>query len=430
MTNTRMVKAVVLIGGPQKGTRFRPLSMDILKPLFPVAGFPMIYHHIDAARKIKGLREILLIGSYQQSDALHRFIMEVQHEFRILIRYLQEYAPLGTGGALYHFRDQILAGNPEVFFVMNCDVCCDFPLAEMLEFHKSRGPGVHHTILGTNATRQQSLNYGCIVEDSETHRVRHYVEKPETFVSTTINCGVYIFSPDIFNCIAKQLENSKEAINFDLTSTEQNPNIVKLDDAIAKMTTEKDSNGIIHVYHTIKFWSQIKSAGAAVFANRHYLSIYHRTHPERLAKLGPNQPNIIGDVFIHATARVDPTATLGPNVTIGSGVTIGAGVRVRETLILDGAIVGDHACILYTIIGPRATIGQWTRIEGTANDPNPNKPFAKLDVCGAFSNDGRLQPSITVIGSSVFVPSEVVILNSIVLPNKELRGSFKNQIIL
>lgn len=97
---------------------------------------------------------------------------------------------------------------------------------------------------------------------------------------------------------------------------------------------------------------------------------------------------------------------------------------------MDGAIVGDHACILYTIIGPRATIGQWSRVEGTANDPNPNKPFAKLDVCGAFSNDGRLQPSITVIGSSVFVPSEVVILNSIVLPNKELGGSFKNQIIL
>lgn len=258
-----------------------------------------------------------MIGSYQQSDALHRFIMDAQHEFRILIRYLQEFSPLGTGGALYHFRDQILAGNPEVFFVMNCDVCCDFPLVEMLEFHKSKGPGVRHTILGTNATRQQSLNYGCIVEDSETHRVKHYVEKPETFVSTTINCGIYILSPEIFGYISRDCESSKESINFDLTSTEQSQNIVKIDEAFARMTSEEEPNGLIYVYHTLKFWSQIKSAGAAVFANRHYLSIYHRTHPERLAKTGENKPNIIGDVFIHPTARVDPTATLGPNVTIG-----------------------------------------------------------------------------------------------------------------
>jgi NDP-sugar pyrophosphorylase family protein len=64
-------------------------------------------------------------------------------------RYLQEYTALGTAGGMYHFRDQILTGNPELFFVMNADVCGDFPLQEMLEFHRSLDPQPHFTILGT-----------------------------------------------------------------------------------------------------------------------------------------------------------------------------------------------------------------------------------------------------------------------------------------
>ena len=47
-----MLKAVILIGGLQKGTRFRPLSLDVPKPLFPVAGHPIIYHHIEAILKL------------------------------------------------------------------------------------------------------------------------------------------------------------------------------------------------------------------------------------------------------------------------------------------------------------------------------------------------------------------------------------------
>lgn len=58
------------------------------------------------------------------------------------------------------------------------------------------------TIMAAEATRQQSLHYGCIVQDRDTSEVTHYVEKPSTFVSTLINCGVYICSTEIFQTFA------------------------------------------------------------------------------------------------------------------------------------------------------------------------------------------------------------------------------------
>ena len=107
---------------------------------------------------------------------------------------------MGTAGGLYHFRDQIRLRNPDFFFVLNGDVCADFPLSEMLEFHQKHGDKQQAivTLMATEATRQQSLIYGCIVENKENYALEHYVEKPSTFISTLINCGVYIFSPEVF----------------------------------------------------------------------------------------------------------------------------------------------------------------------------------------------------------------------------------------
>lgn len=180
------------------GTRFRPLSLDIPKPLFPVAGLPMIQHHIEACAKVSGLNEILIIGTYSKND-LAQFVQEMSSTYGIIIRYLQEFTPLGTAGGMYHFRDQIRSGSPMYFFIMNGDVCADFPLQEMVDFYNSKQALL--TIMATEATRQQSLNYGCMVLGKE-GEVAHYVEKPSTFVSTLINCGVYLASLEIFQTMA------------------------------------------------------------------------------------------------------------------------------------------------------------------------------------------------------------------------------------
>lgn len=81
-------------------------------------------------------------------------------------------------------------------------------------------------------------------------------------------------------------------------------------------------------------------------------------------------------------------------------------------------------------VGRGSKIGCWARVEGTPKDPDPNKPFAKMENSSLFNIDGKLNPSISILGCFVTVPSEKILLNSIVLPHKELTRSYKNEIIL
>ncbi|MEE6488937.1 hypothetical protein FKM82_015441 [Ascaphus truei] len=309
---------------------------------------------------------------------------------------------------------------------MNADVCSEFPLVQMLNFQTQHGETHSYIMLGATANRKQSLNYGCIVAKAETHEVLHYVEKPSTFVSDIINCGIYLFSPSIFQYIAEVFQHNQQELQLEENSSWQRAEVIRLEQDVF---TALAGRGRLYVFKTDGFWSQIKSAGSAIYASRLYLSQYHTTHPERLAGTTEGGPTILGNVYIHPTAKVDPSAVLGPNVSIGMGVMVGAGVRVRESIILHGAVLQDHSCVLNTIVGWDSSIGRWARVEGTPSDPNPNDPYAKMDSETLF-REGKLTPSITILGCNVSIPAEVVILNSIVLPHKELSRSFKNQIIL
>ncbi|KFM73934.1 Mannose-1-phosphate guanyltransferase alpha-B, partial [Stegodyphus mimosarum] len=300
----------------------------------------------------------------------------------------------------------------------------------MVQFHKSQNLNTLITVLGTEATRQQSQQYGCIVENKDTHEIMHYVEKPSTFVSNLINCGVYLCSVDIFSYLAAVFKQKQQEYYYgdepqDITGSGKD--CIRLEQDILMPLA---GNGKLRVFNSFRWWSQIKTAGSAIYANRHYLELYHETHPDRLAQNSDGKPTVVGDVFIHPTANVHPSATLGPNVSIGKNVVIGTGVRIRESIVLGNATIMDHALVLHSIIGWNSTVGSWARVEGTPCDPNPNKPFAKMENVPLFNSSGRLNPSITVLGCNVQVPSEIIVLNSIVLPHKDLAQSYKNEIIL
>ncbi|KAF9600866.1 hypothetical protein IFM89_013462 [Coptis chinensis] len=187
------VVAVIMVGGPTKGTRFRPLSLNIPKPLFPLAGQAMVHHPISACKRIPNLVQIYLVGFYEERE-FALYVSSVSNELRVPVRYLKEDKPHGSAGELYNFRDLIMEDNPSHIFLLNCDVCYSFPLPEM---------------------RAESANqFGELVADPITNELLHYTEKPETFVSDLINCGVYIFTPDIFTAIQDLSTQRKDRANL------------------------------------------------------------------------------------------------------------------------------------------------------------------------------------------------------------------------
>lgn len=219
-TDKRMsIKAVILLGGPSRGTRFRPLSFNTPKPLFPVAGEPIIYHHLKACAKIPGLKEVLLIGFYDPA-LFTSFMQQAEAKLGLSVRYLREFKALGTGGGLYHFRDQLLLGKPEQLIVLHADVYGDFHLPDLLDVHLAHGNKARCTILGKVVSANIARSFGCLVANAETKQVEHYAEKPETLVSDVINCGVYVFTTSLFERLAEVFERNHA---YPLVSSEEPP---------------------------------------------------------------------------------------------------------------------------------------------------------------------------------------------------------------
>jgi len=404
-------KAVILIGGPSKGTRMRPLTLDTPKPLFPIAGRPLIWHHIRALSKVSGVTEVLLIGFYE--DAIFApFLKDVSREFKNLsVKYMREYQALGTAGGLYHFRDTILRGNPGQIYVLHADICCSFPLKELQDFH-----GTHRglvSMLGVRVPKETACKYGCIVPHPQTKQVLHYVEKPEGFISDLINGGVYLLEAQGFfeatraAMVRKSQEETEDpyAITDDLLRLEQ--------DVIVPLCDDKK----VFVYETSDFWRQIKSAGSALPATALYLNQYRSTNPELLARPTSGGPEIMEPVHIDPTAQVDPTAKIGPSVSIGPGVVIGAGVRVKESILLDNVAVERNAIISNSIIAADCRIGPWARIEGEPLNPTSIE-------------DSPTKETITILANNVTVARDVLVRCCIVLPQKTLTSNCRNEVLL
>ncbi|KAI7157474.1 hypothetical protein D0869_00657 [Hortaea werneckii] len=424
-------KAVVLVGGPSRGTRFRPLSLDLPKPLFEVAGHSIISHCFAAIAKVPSIREVFIVGYYDES-VFRDFIKDCSRTHpHITIKYLREYQALGTAGGLYHFRDAILKGRPDRFFVLNADVCCSFPLEQMLQLFEEKD--AESVILGTRVPKDAATNFGCIVSDAHSKRVLHYVEKPESYISDLINCGVYLFSteaifPSIKSAIKRRTDRprlvsypSGEALDrafvqHDEEEEGEKNEVIRLEQDI--LSDLADSRQF-YVLETKDFWRQIKTAGSAVPANALYLMKAFQSQSEELA---PPSATILPPVFIHPTAHVDPTAKLGPNVSIGPRANIGAGVRIKEAIVLEDAEIRHDACVLYAIIGWSSRVGPWARVEGT---PTPVREHSTSVV----KNGVKVQ-SITILGKECVVGEEARVQNCVCLPFKELKRDVANEVIM
>lgn len=387
-----------------------------------MAGHPIIWHALTAIAKVPAIREVVLVGYYEES-VLRDFIKDSSKEFpQLSIKYLREYQALGTAGGLYHFRDAILKGKPDRFFVLNADVCCSFPLNDMIKLFEQKD--AEAVILGTRVSNDAAGNFGCLVSDAHTGRVLHYVEKPESHISNLINCGVYLFStetifPSIRSAIKRRTERprlvsypSSENLETSFGGGEPDEDgekneVLRLEqDILSDLADTKQ----FYVYETKDFWRQIKTAGSAVPANALYLQKAMQSGSEELA--APSA-SIVPPVFIHPTATVDPTAKLGPNVSVGPRAVIGPGVRVKESIVLEDVEIRHDACVLYSIVGWSSRVGAWARVEGT---PTP----VSSHTTSVIKNGVKVQ-SVTILGKECAVADEVRVQNCVCLPYKELK---------
>ncbi|KAI7742435.1 hypothetical protein M8C21_003365 [Ambrosia artemisiifolia] len=262
------VVAVIMVGGPTKGTRFRPLSFNVPKPLFPLAGQPMVHHPISACKSIPNLARIFLIGFHEERE-FALYVSSISSELNIPVRYLKEDKPHGSAGGLYYFRDILMEDNPSHIFLLNCDVCCSFPLPEMLDAHRRYG-GMG-TLLVIKVSAESASEFGELVADPVTKELLHYTEKPETFVSDLINCGVYIFTPEIFHVIHDIRTQREDKANLHtlssfealrLTTKTHAKDFVRLDQDILSPLAGKKQ---LYTYETMDFWEQIKTPAKAKF---------------------------------------------------------------------------------------------------------------------------------------------------------------------
>lgn len=356
---------------------------------------------------------------------------------------------MGTAGGIHHFRDEILRGNPDAFFVLNGDIACSFPLIQMLATHRqSNGLG---TVLSMRERKDRVNRYGCLVVNPETKEVDHFVEKPESFVSDLISCGVYLFGKDLFNYITKAIEirrtkeeesgaddtwNSLGTSNASLAAR-SNERVQLEQDVLPLLTGKKLLYS--HTMSSDDFWMPIKTGSSTITANRKYLQYFMQAHPRRLSvpsvvpskpktpefQTAKESPEIIAPAYIHPTAVIHPSAKIGPNAFIGARALIGRGVRVRDALILDAVEIKNDSCILNSVVGWESKIGAWCRVEGSTHDEVES--HAKED---ATTQRGFKIPSACIFGKGVTVADELVVRDCIVLPHKEIKNSFQREILM
>ncbi|ODV91522.1 hypothetical protein CANCADRAFT_55378 [Tortispora caseinolytica NRRL Y-17796] len=407
-------KAVILVGGGTRGTRFRPLSLDIPKVLFPVAGKPMLSHILVAISKVSTVKEVLLIGFFD--DYVFRdFLADASSEFtQFSVKYLREYTALGTAGGMYHFRDVVLRNDPKKFFVIHADICCSFPLLEIQELAAEKQAGA--VIMGTRVPYDDVRNFGAIVAD-EKGAVVHYVQNPESRISNLINGGIYLFDSSIFDVIREaQKEKFEKSYEEPVSpNPDDNKQILTLEQDILGRLAE---HGSLYVYETKAFWRQIKAAGAAVAANKLYLQSMYQRDPSCLT----SGDNIVPPVYVDPTAFVDPTAKIGPYVSIGPRSRVGPGARVKNAIVLEDCEIKRDSCTLNAILARGTRVGAWARVEGT---PIPDDSHDTTVVM-----NGLKVQATTILSTDVTVGDEVRVCNCVVLPHKEIKVDVNNEVIM
>ncbi|KAJ9123073.1 hypothetical protein QFC22_001262 [Naganishia vaughanmartiniae] len=228
--------------------------------------------------------------------------------------------------------------------------------------------------------KETATRYGCIVHDPASSQVLHYVEKPEKWISSLINGGVYLFDKSFFDEVKAAMDTKEKHAAEDPFG--ERDDILRLEqDVLVPLAAGRK----LFVYESKDFWRQIKTAGSAVPASALYLNHFTKSNPKLLTPPSKEGgPMIIPPVYIDPSAEVDPSAKIGPNVSLGANVIVAPGARVRDAIVMEGTTIDKHACVQNSIVGKHCKIGPWGRVDGAPEDPMDTKNQLNITILGQY----------------------------------------------
>ena len=313
------MKALFLVGG--QGTRLRPLTDRLPKPMVPVMGKPLLERNLEIL-KLHGVNEIVLSTCYQP-EAIERYFGNGS-QFGLTIRYICEETPLGTGGAIRNCADCF----DGTFFVFNADILSNINFSEMLRYHRRKKADV--TIAVTRVENPSA--YGVIEFDEDGYAVS-FREKPapHEIVSHFINAGVYIFEPDVLKRIPSGRAVSVEREVF--------PKLLEKGRKIA-------------VYKGCNYWLDIGTPEKYIQAHRDGFSgklwlpetnFRERAVYSRLNARISGTAVLRGPIYLGSNVRIGPEAVVGPRVVIGDGSVIGKKCEISNSILWNDVSVGEES---------------------------------------------------------------------------------------
>jgi NDP-sugar pyrophosphorylase family protein len=334
------MKAIILVGG--QGTRMRPLTDNLPKNIVPLCGTPFLTYQIDYLKKA-GIKEIVFSIGYRPEDI--RRVYRDGRKWKVKIHYALEDAPLGTGGAIKNC-ERFVKGHAVV--VLNGDILTDIPLKKMIAFHrKSRNAAT----LGLFRVEDPTA-YGLVLLDKKARIIR-FLEKPspEEAVTDTINAGVYVFEPRVFDLIPPGVNYSAERGLFPglLAARERFGGFVwkgywqDIGTPRKYLTTQWDVlNGAFPVLAKLK-----------KRRNRVYLGKGVRIGQGASLK----GPAVLEDgCVIGEGAHIEPYAVLGKHCRIGKGSV------VSKSVLWDGVTIGDRVRLDEVVLGRRCRLPDDSRL--------------------------------------------------------------------
>ena len=327
------MRAVVLVGG--FGTRLRPLTNDVPKPMLPVGHRPMIARLVDRLAR-GGVTEVVLALGFRPEPFLEAFPDNMCGDVRL--SYAVEPEPLDTAGAIRFAAEQ--AGIDDTFVVANGDVLTDLDVGGLVAEHRRFGAQATLHLIGVD----DPSAFG-VVDLADDGRIRAFVEKPApgTEPSRLINAGTYVFEPSVLELIEPGVKVSVERDTFQ-----------RLVEA-----------GSIYGIATDDYWIDAGRPELYRAANLDLLDgarRFDRCEPvaaTATVAVGATIVNsIIGDGASVADGSIVTDSVVLPNAVIESGA------HVERSLVM-GAI-GSDAHVVDSMIGARGVVGSGAVLAGAA----------------------------------------------------------------